>query len=168
MKKILSIVAIGALFTSYAVATENEIYVHGVVKPSAIVGFSAVNGENLLSSSPYSKFMGADVDLGDLALGTEDVTEASIFVKTNATGTITMSLADTLNNGTLKSGTNEMIPTYSYGSTAFALGTAMTLTTGTNNGSAALSDKFKVAVTPTATQVAGTYSTTLAVTIAAN
>jgi len=173
MKKLLSIVAIGALLSTGAIA-ENQITVSGKVLPSAVVGFSAVNGQTLGTD----KFIDATIDLGAHEVdvfNTDAATSKDIFVKTNVATGHAVTMAITSNNGdTLKdtaTGSTATIPvTYKVGNTALATdGTnPVTLANAANAGSQAITDKFTIATNAADDQLAGTYGAILTVTIVAN
>jgi hypothetical protein len=174
MKKILSIVAIGALFTSYGFATDNQSSVTATVEDAAEVGFTDQSGIALTTNT--LKFTGGDIALGTLSLsGTTDTTK-TVFVKTNSIDGVKMTISDTTNSGHLDHTTStdalDKIDTaYKYGvagsEALVALGTPFNLTSAKNAGSATVGN-FIVLPRPTATQLGGSYSTTLVVAIAAN
>ncbi len=174
MKKILSIVAIGALFTSYAVATDNQSTVTAHVDDAAEVGFGDQSGIALTSNT--FKFTGGDIALGTLSLsGTTDTTK-TVFVKTNSIDGVKMTISDATNSGNLYHTTSNDVhdkidTTYKYGvvggETAVRLGESFSLTNERNAGSTSVGN-FVVLPRPTATQLGGDYSTTLTVAIAAN
>jgi len=174
MKKILSIVAIGALFTSYGFATDNQSTVTATVQDAAEVGFTDQSGITLTTNT--FKFTGGDIALGTLSLsGTTDTTK-TVFVKTNSIDGVKMTISDATNSGNLDHTTStdvldKIATTYKYGAasaeTAVTLGTPFSLTSLRNEGSATVGN-FVVLPRPTATQLGGSYSTTLTVAIAAN
>ena len=176
MNKILSIAAVAALLSTGAIA-DNEITITGEVLPSAVVGFVDVSGQTLTGTD---KFVDATIDLGshEVDVFNNDALAASssdIFVKTNiasaADHIVTMAITDP-NGGALKDAASDAtIPVkYKVGETELnPSGTnTVTLATEANDGSSAIGKKFTVTPNATATQLAGTYGTTLTVAIVAN
>ena len=171
MKKLLSIAAVAALLSTGAIA-DNTIGVSGTVLPSAVVAFSDASAQALGTD----KFVDGTIDIGTNEIGAFSAIDTPVFVRTNvaAGNTVTMSISDATNSGNLAetSGSGASIPmAYAFGTTgseaAIALGTAFTVATGANAGSATVGN-FKATPTVADDQLAGDYSTTLTVAIVAN
>jgi len=174
MKKLLSIVAVAALFSTGAIA-ENTITIGGSILPSAVVGFDPVNGETLGTD----KFIDTDIQLGSHEVnafnsGALDASNRSIFVKTNiaSTGSVTMSInSGNANKNVLLDASGATIPVvYKIGATTLnpdASNTA-TIATEANAGSTAITDKFTITPNAAPDQLAGNYGATLTVTISAS
>ena len=168
MKKLLSIAAVAALLSTGAIA-DNTIGVSGTVLPSAVVAFSDASAQALGTD----KFVDGTIDIGTNEIGAFSAIDTPVFVRTNvaAGNTVTMSISDTTNSGAL-AGPGENIPmVYAFGNTGaeatITLGTAFTVATGANAGSATVGN-FKATPTVADDQLAGDYSTTLTVAIVAN
>ena len=176
MKKLLSIAAVAALFSTGAMANNNQITINGTISPSAVVGFADVSGENLGTD----KFIDATVDLGthEVDVFNADALTASsqdIYVKTNvASGSVTMAItSDSADKTTLVNAADSgvTIPVvYKIGTTALTPdgSDSATIATAANDGSTAIADKFTVTPSAATDQLAGTYGATLTVTISAS
>jgi len=177
MKKILSIVAIGALFTSYGFA-DNTITTTGIIKPSAIVKLGSSAAGTLTTNSSYLVDK-LDVTIGDttngLMLGSDNTTELDVYVNTNSSSTVGMKIdSSSTADGKLTSGTNTIDTTYAYKKDGgsfnnFSIaGSEIELSSGGVKDGTAVAGIFKITATPSATQVAGTYTSTLTVAVVAH
>ena len=172
MKKLLSIAAVAALFSTGAMA-DNTITLEGTVQKAATVQLkSAFTGTDLTSATglfnDYVMSMRKELPLGD---ETNMVTEP-LFLQTNgAANTVTITLA----YDNILSGTGATIPLHAYykkdGGTegGLASGTAISMTdsSGTNDGTAKVGD-LKITGTAANNQEAGNYNGTITVTITPN
>jgi len=177
MKKILSIVAIGALFTSYGFA-DNTITTTGIIKPSAIVKLGSSAAGTLTTNSSYLVDK-LDVTIGDttngLMLGSDNTTELDVYVNTNSSSTVGMKI-DSSNtaDGKLTNGANTINTVYSYKKVTgnysdFAIGgSEIELSDNGIKDGVNKVGTFKITATPTATQIAGTYTSTLTVAVVAH
>ena len=173
MKKLLSIAAVAALLSTGAMA-DDTITITGEVLPSAVVGFADVSGETLTGTD---KFVDASIDLGshevDVFNGAATTASSrSIFVKTNvATGhPVTMKIVSENADNLVDAVSGATIPVvYAIGATTLATdgSNSATLATTANAGSTAIADNFTITPTAANDQLAGTYGSTLAVTIIA-
>jgi len=164
MKKLLSIAAVAALFATAAVA-DNTITVNGEVLAGAQVSFGAAPTGTLTGGT--FTFEDATIGFDDLKLNQDNVENQAVYVKTNSNSGVSISLGSTPD---LADGNGHTVPTtYALGGTTFVAGTAQSLTDGTNDGSTALADlPFTTTATPAADQVSGSYTASIAVTIAQN
>ena len=167
MKKLLSIMAIGALLTTGANAVDdNKIDVTGTVLAGAVVWIGDYADTALVGGTMV--FEGNTVELGEMPLGTDSSTSMPISVKTNSTSGVKMTISDAVNEGKLADGTKTKIAmAYKLDSLGgFTLGTAINLVDGTNDGASSI-DNFTATATVPADQESGDYSTTLTVLIEA-
>ncbi|SFV54404.1 hypothetical protein MNB_SV-12-975 [hydrothermal vent metagenome] len=167
MKKLLSTVAIAALLSTSANATDNEIGVTGTVEAGAVVWIGDYQNTALVGGQMV--FEGNTVAIGNMALGTTTSQSMPLSVKTNSTSGVKMTISDATNNGKLADGSKTPIDVAYKLDTlgALTLGTAQSIVTGTNDGVSAV-DTFTATATVPADQESGDYSTTLAVFIEAN
>jgi hypothetical protein len=177
MKKILSIVAIGALFTSYGFA-DNIITCTGTCPASATVNFgSAVQA---MTTDGTDKFIDATVAFDNFTLGSAKVVTNDLYVNTNTIGDVTMQIASTLmslrnTDGSISTVVNETIAlSYTYtpdstnnssASSTTDLSSAKTITTGKFSNKAGT---LAISAKPVANQAAGNYKAEVAVTISAS
>ena len=180
MKKLLSIMAIGALFSTTAFATnDNKIDIIGTVLSGAVVGFSDMSQEALFSGdSAIVKFKDpGQINLGIIGVGEtfENNLVQSIYVKTNDTNGVTMTITDPTNSGNLNglddhSTDNGESITMSYKLMGldYTIGTtgAVTVASGKDDGKTKQGEFKMIPDAATANQAAGTYGTVLTVTIA--
>jgi hypothetical protein len=179
MKKLLSIVAIGALLSSGVQADDGTVTETLKVLPSAVVGFTSTSALALGEDD----FVNGVIDFADSEIGDTPIYTQEIFVRTNVadTHTVTMTVTDAINAGKLHNpdadtdaatlDDNDIVMAYKYGvagsEVVFVLGDIVLLTTGSNDGTSSVGNLI---ATPTivGNQLAGTYSTVLNVHIAAN
>jgi len=161
MKKLLSIAAVAALFTTGAIA--DTITVNGVVLAGAQVSFGSAPAGTLVAGT--FAFEDAVVGFESLALDQDNVDNQNVFVKTNSNNGVSIALGTTPD---LSDGTHTVPTTYALGGVDFVAGTAQSLTGGTNDGSVALANQFTTTAHPAADQVSGAYTATITATIAQN
>jgi len=183
MKKLLSIVAIGALMSTGVNAADDQIVVQATVNVDAFVGFVAVSSYTLAGTgiaSTTGKFVddtSNTIDFGSTSAGVNlTPIHRDVFVKSNANGGVTMKLDDVgpmiTDNGDAADEKIEL--TYTYAGTAITANTPFTVLAAgsTNDGSAKVNgDNTGFLITPAsiaALQVAGDYTKTVAITITAN
>jgi len=179
MKKLLSIVAIGALLSTTVFANDNEIDITGTVLSGAVVGFSNMSTEALfLGDNAIVKFKDPDkINLGIIGVGETfaDNLIQHIYVKTNDTNGVSMTITDSTNSGNLKGFDNHGVANeetitmaYKLMGSDYVIGTtnAVNLVTAKNVGSDSVGDFEMIPTAATANQAAGTYGTVLTVTIA--
>ncbi len=171
MKKILSIVAIGALFTSYGFgATLNKINLKGSVASSATVDFVAVS--SALESGVH-KFLGYDMATATVLPLDIDTTliDTDVYLKTNdSTKTINMKLTGNTLTSTASTATPIDLKFYYGGATDTVDNDTdfQLASNGTNAGTTAISGKkLKITAKPAINQVAGEYTGTVTVAISA-
>jgi hypothetical protein len=170
MKKLLSIAAVATLLSTGANAV-NTIGVAGTVLPSAVVSFSDASAQALGTN----KFIDGLINIGTNNIGAFTAIDKPLFVRTNVApgNTVTMSITDTTNSGSLAGpvGSTAIPMAYAFGATGaeapIVLGTPFTVATGANAGSITVGN-FKATPTVAANQLAGSYSTALTVAIVAN
>ena len=161
MKKLLSIAAVAALLSTGAMA--DTITINGKVLAGAQVSFGAAPTGDLVGGT--FTFKDAVVGFESLALGIANTDNQDVYVKTNSNNGVKITLVTTPD---LSDGTHTVPTTYKLGDTTFVAGSALSLTAGTNDGSAAIANKFTTTATPAADQVSGTYAASIDVTIAQN
>jgi hypothetical protein len=162
MKKLLSIAAVAALFATGAIA--DSITINGEVLAGAQVSFGAAPVGDLVGGT--FEFEDAFIDFEDLKLGQDNIDNQDVYVKTNSNNGVNITLVTTPD---LDDGNGHTVPTtYALGGVNFVAGTAQSLTDGTNDGTAAIANKFTTTATPAADQVSGIYTTSIDVTIAQN
>jgi opacity protein-like surface antigen len=179
MKKLLSIAAVAALLTTGAFAADNQIDITGTVLSGAVVGFSDMSGENLfLLDDAIVKFKDpGQIDLGIIGVGETfaDQLTQTIFVKTNDTNGVSMTITDTVNSGHLTGVDNagadngeDIDMAYNVMGAAYLIGTtgAVDLVTAKNTGGNSVGDFVMPPDAATANQGAGDYGTVLTVAIA--
>lgn len=193
MKKLLSIAAIAALMSSGVQAADGTTDVELTVLPSAVVGFSAVNTQTLGEDTFVTHSAG--ITLGSRELGAETATETSVYVRSNAVGSIRMTVADTTNEGDLRIYTtsggldtfttngddtldaaNKVAMAYTYTETgqttqniAVDGTTPVNLMTGTNTGDTLVGIfSAKPTLPANGLKLAGNYKTTLTFSVVAN
>ena len=166
MKKLLSIAAVAALFSTGAIA-DNTITLEGTVQKAATVQLkSAFTGTDLTSATglfnDYGMSMRKELPLGD---ETDMVTEP-LFLQTNgAANTVTIALAfDNIVSG---DATIPLKVYYNEASLDSGEAASMTDSTDTNDGSTKVGD-LKITATPAINQEAGDYDGSIAVTITPN
>jgi len=179
MKKLLSIVTVGALFSTMAFATnDNEIDITGTVLSGAVVGFSDMSGEALFSGdSAIVKFKDpGQINLGIIGVGEtfEDNLVQPIYVKTNDTNGVSMTITDPTNSGNLnglddhgKDNGESINMSYKLMGVDYIIGTtgAVTVASGKNDGTKKQGEFKMIPDAATSNQAAGTYGTVLTVTI---
>ena len=171
MKSILNkmLVTIGLVsaiaISANAAAGDNQIIITGDVSTTVVVGFADVSG-----GGTNDTFVGQDIALGTVAAnGTFAPQTFDVYVLTNNAAGVSMAITNLGAAGVL-TGPGVSIPvTYSLEGAGYTVDTtgAVNIVTTTSNGST-IESAF--VVTPDAAavdQVAGTYSTTLDVTVAA-
>ena len=165
-KKALVTTGLVAMMATSANAVDNEIAITGVVNTTVVVGFNTgVSGTNGI-------FVGETVDMGNADAGAAlgAVTKDIYVLTNNGPGSITMALSDGAGfAGALVGGGANIPVAYTLGGAPYVPDTtaAVTIVTGVSDG-ATIEDAL--VITPAANaadQVAGTYTTTLTVTIAA-
>ena len=162
MKKLLSIVAVAAVFSTGAIA--DTITINGEVLAGAQVSFGAAPIGTLVGGT--FAFEDAVVGFENLALDQDNVDNQDVFVKTNSNNGVSISLDSTPD---LSDGNGHTVPTtYALGGVNFVTGTAQSLTGGTNDGSVAIANQFTTTAHPAADQVSGSYQATIIATIAQN
>lgn len=179
MKRLLSIIALGALLSSGVNAADNQIDITGTVLSGAVVGFADMSGEALFSGdTAIVKFKDpSQINLGTIGVGETfaDGLTQNIYVKTNDTNGVSMSITDGTNSGNLKgldsagADNGETIDvSYNLMGAAYTLGTtgAVTLVATKDLGSTSVGDLVMTPSAATTNQGAGTYGTVLTVTIA--
>ena len=177
MKKLLSIVAVAALFSTGAIA-DNKITIGGNILPSAVVGFADVSGQTLTGTD---RFIDATINLGSHEVdafnsGALAASSQSTFIKTNiaTTGSVSMSINSanpdktTLVNAVDSTATIPVV--YKIGTTNITPDglTFVTIANTANAGSTAITDKFTITPSAAADQLSGTYGAVLTVAIVAN
>lgn len=156
--------------TSANAAADNTIEISGDVSASIVVGFSDVSA----AAANAGLFDGtaATIALGTVAAGADFADSVqNVFVKTNSATGASITLTDgSANAGALMNGANTIPVTYTVGATPYVVGTtgAVALNAGVDAGSVAVTTFTINPDVTSAVQVAGTYSTTLTVVIAAN
>jgi hypothetical protein len=164
MKKLLSIAAIAALLTTGIIA-DNELTVTGNIAPAATVHLGS-SPQALTSGTGL--FQDSSITFSDdLTLATENTRSMDLYLATNTTGAVIMSITpeDLVNSADT---TAKLTVNYTYtptGGTAdndneYALGGA------TNDGTTKVG-VLTASVTPTASQLAGSYSKVIAVSVTA-
>jgi len=179
MKKLLSIVAIGALLSTTVFADDNEIDITGTVLSGAVVGFSDMSDQDLFSGdSAIVKFKDpGQIDLGIIGVGetfADNLTQ-NIYVKTNDTNGVSMTITDPTNNGNLKGVDSNDAPNgetitmaYKLMGSDYVIGTtgAVTVASGKDDGTTKQGNFEMNPSAASANQAAGTYGTVLTVAIA--
>jgi len=174
MKKILSIVAIGALFTSYGFA-DNTTEITADIAESAIVSLDAL-GTMPTDGSSQIKFItpSSAIALGTLTLNTAKEVSRDIYVNTNSARSVKIQLATTSLSSTTGTSTETIPLVYKYTPDAGNSGVTTEATDLTNSAVALTVGKFSakagvltVKVTPAAMQQAGNYTANVAVSISA-
>ena len=170
-KAVVATGLVAAIATSVNAAADNEIIITGTVSSSVVVGFADVSGQ----AANTGLFVGADIDVGTVLPGADFTTVSnSIYVKTNHTGGIGMTITDSaaaagVLKDTLAVGADIPV-TYTLNGAGYTVGTtgSVTITTGINDGTGALANPFIVNPDAAAAdQSVGTYTATLNVAIAA-
>ena len=164
-------VALAALLTAGSLfGAANQIALTAQIGSKALVGFSD------LSSASVSGETFVDDALNSLDFGTENAGDTHgsitrpIYVSTNNSAGVSMTISDNANSGSLKhsSGDDTIGMGYSFDGTDIALGTSFNVATSINAGSTSVGDMIFTPSASASDIAAGTYSTTLTVTIAAN
>jgi len=165
MKKLLSIVAIGALMSTGVNAANNEIIISGEIEAGAQVSFGAAPTGTLTGGTFI--FEEATIDFGIMALGSSNTDTQAVHVNTNSQTGIKMNITGT-DLTSRETGSTATIPTtYTFdGAAVTPDGTDFELVNTTNDGTASVGN-FVTTAAPAASQESGTYATTLAVVIAA-
>jgi len=179
MKKLLSTVMIATLLSTTAFAVDNQINITGTVLSGAVVGFSDMSEEALFSGDDaIVKFKDpGQINLGTIGVGETfaDNLEKDIYVKTNDTNGVTITLTDTTNSGNLKGMDNHNTAngetinmSYKVMNSDYTIGTtgAVDLVTTKDSGKNSVGTFKMIPDTATSNQGAGTYGTVLTVTIA--
>ena len=165
MKKLLSIVAIGALLSTTAFANDNEIIITGDILAGAQVAFGGVPTGPLTGGT--FEFEEATIAFGTMALGSSNTDTQAVHVNTNSQTGIKMNITGTPLTSTETGSTATIATSYTFaGATVTPDGTSFNLVTATNDGTASVGD-FVTTAAPVASQESGQYATTLAVVIAA-
>lgn len=167
MKKILRNGMLAGLLAISANAAQDQIDLTGVINTTVVAGFVEVSGET--GAGVFINNAANSVDFGAIdAGGTFAAVTKPIYVKTNNRSGATMTLTDSDNSGNLvESGGDTIQVVYTFGGSNITLGSSFDLTRSVNAGSKSVGDLVIKPSSTTANQTAGTYSTTLAVTIAA-
>jgi hypothetical protein len=179
MKKLLSIAAVAALFATGMNAADDQIDITGTVLSGAVVGFVEMSGEALFSGDVgIVKFKDpGQINLGIIGVGETfaDNLSQDIYVKTNDTNGVSMTITDTVNNGHLTGIDNagadngeDINMAYTLMGTDYTVGTtgAVTVASGKDDGTTDQGDFVMAPVAAKANQAAGTYGTVLTVAIA--
>ncbi|MDH5465383.1 MAG: hypothetical protein OEW60_07100 [Thiovulaceae bacterium] len=147
-------------------ALNNQIVINGTVGSVTVVGFADVSGSNADNTFVNA---GAALDLGfGIQGGTFTPLTTPLFVRHNNTGeAVQMALVDVANSGNLTDGVDVVPMTYTaLGVPVVVGGGATTILSGTADaGSTSLGDFVATSGTIPALATAGTYTTTLTVTI---
>ena len=168
MKKLLSVATVATLLVTSANAVDNNrIEIMGNILAGAVVWIG--DSQNTPLTAGNFIFEGNSVDLENMVLGEDTIKSMPLSVRTNSTSGVKMTIEDATNNGNLADGSKAKIAmSYKLDSLGdLTLGEAKSLVAGVNDGTTAI-DNFTVKATVPADQEAGTYKTTLTVTIAAN
>ena len=177
MKKILSLAAIAALMTTgtYAdapTAVDGQAVIHGTVQAAAIVRIGSSVDQALDPDNNH--FQASDLDMENLALGTDTTKEFDVYVLTNTYGKVTMTFDDVQ---PLKHETDSsaLATTYafnadvSYGAVSDEdIATGDEVVVSENGGrDNDIVGKFSVKVTTTGAQRAGVYYSVLPISVVA-
>ena len=172
MKSILSkaVATIGLVSvmasSANAVALDNEIFITGAVSTTVVVGLVDVSG-----GGTNDTFVGADIDLGTVAAnGTFAPQSFDVYVLTNNAAGVAMTITNAGAAGVL-TGPGANIPVaYSLEGAGYTVDTtgAVTIAAGTSDGATSESTLVVTPAQVAVDQVAGTYTATLDVTVAAN
>ena len=179
MKKLLSIAAVAALLVTSVNAADDQIDITGTVLSGAVVGFSDMSGEALFSGdTAIVKFKDpGQIDLGIIGVGetfADNLTQ-NVYVKTNDTNGVSMTITDTVNSGHLTGvdsagvdNTEDINMAYNLMNNAYTIGTtgAVNLVTAKDTGDTSVGDFVMIPTQATSNQGAGTYGTVLTVAIA--
>lgn len=164
-KMLVTIGLVSAIATSAnAAAGNNQIIITGDVSTTVVVGFSDVSG-----GGTNDTFVGEDIALGTIAAnGTFGAQTFDVYVLTNNAAGVSMAITGSLAGALTGPGANIPV-TYSLEGAGYNVGTtgAVNIVTTVSDG-ATIESAFVVTPDQAATnQAAGTYSTTLDVTVAA-
>ncbi|NPA60457.1 MAG: hypothetical protein GXO30_08400 [Epsilonproteobacteria bacterium] len=159
------------LLSIAANANDNEIVLEASVTPGAVVGFSDMSGESLgtgttsivVFRNPTDTFYFPTISAGEqFAAMTKP-----IYVKTNNGAGVTITLDDSANGGNLvRTGGATIEVDYTLLGASYTIGSTVNLTDDVDDGDTSIGD---LVIAPKQTddiQRAGTYGTTLTVTIA--
>ena len=166
-KALATIGLVSMIATAANAAADNEIIITGDVSTTVVVGFADVSG-----GGTNDTFVGEDIALGTIAAGATFAPQTfNVYVLTNNAAGVSMTITDGAGGiaGELQGAGVDIPVTYSLEGATYTPGTTGAVNIVTTVSDGATSESAFV-VTPDAaatSQTAGTYTTTLNVTVAA-
>lgn len=170
MKKLLSIVATTALLTTGAMAGAGDLIVNGTIQAATEVQIGTGVAGGLTGGNNFQESI---VDMGDLALGTDNKKSFNVYVSTNTKGIVTMKFTPV----PLKTSSNMALADTKYAFTAdvaqgavsnpaISAGDEIQISNNSMKNNKVVGT-LDVTATTAAAQLAGEYKATMAVTVTA-